>query len=111
MMVSKLTDVSIYTKDESEPLVTVLKAIETQYGDALPVSKKSKNDELMDFLYSVLPELDEERVYPSNVKKLLGWYKILRDFEVNLDWSPETAEATEGEAVEEAASETTETES
>ncbi|MEL6649776.1 MAG: DUF5606 domain-containing protein [Bacteroidota bacterium] len=65
MMASKLTDVSIYTKDESEPLVTVIQAIVEKYGDDLPVSKKSSKEDLMDFLYSVLPDMDEERVYPS----------------------------------------------
>jgi len=105
MMASKLTDVSIYTKDESEPLVNIIKAISEKYGDDLPVTKKSKNDELMDFLYSVLPDMDEERVYPSNVKKLLGWYKVIRAFEVDLTWEPET----EGES-EETKEEATETE-
>ncbi len=102
MMASKLTDVSIYTKDESEPLVNILKAISEKYGDDLPVTKKSKNDELMDFLYSVLPDMDEERVYPSNVKKLLGWYKVIRAFEVDLTWEPEG----EGEESQEEAAET-----
>ncbi|MEL6591453.1 MAG: DUF5606 domain-containing protein, partial [Bacteroidota bacterium] len=99
MMASKLTDVSIYTKDESEPLVTVIQAIVEKYGDDLPVSKKSSKEDLMDFLYSVLPDMDEERVYPSNVKKLLGWYKVLREFEVDLTWSPE-GEEEEAEASE-----------
>lgn len=105
MMASKLTDVSIYTKDESEPLVTVIQAIVEKYGDDLPVSKKSSKEDLMDFLYSVLPDMDEERVYPSNVKKLLGWYKVLREFEVDLTWSPE-GEEEEAEASEESAAET-----
>ncbi|MEL7533883.1 MAG: DUF5606 domain-containing protein [Bacteroidota bacterium] len=104
MMASKLTDVSIYTKDESEPLVNILKTISEKYGDELPVTKKSKNDDLMDFLYSVLPDMDEERVYPSNVKKLLGWYKVIRAFEVDLTWEPE-GEA-EGEESQEEAAET-----
>ncbi|MEM6345281.1 MAG: DUF5606 domain-containing protein [Bacteroidota bacterium] len=102
MMASKLTDVSIYTKDESEPLINILKAISEKYGDDLPVTKKSKNEELMDFLYSVLPDMDEERVYPSNVKKLLGWYKVIRAFEVDLTWEPEG----EGEESQEEAAET-----
>lgn len=105
MMASKLTDVSIYTTDESEPLVTILKSISEKYGDELPVTKKSKNDELMSFLQSVLPDLDNERVYPSNVKKLLGWYKVIRAFEVDLSWDPEGEEA-EGETAKEEASET-----
>lgn len=89
MMVSKLVDVSIYTEDDSEPLVTVLQNIVEKYGDELPVTKKSKKDELMQFLASVLPEFDDERVYPSNVKKMISWYKILRQYEVSLEWKKE----------------------
>ena len=68
MMVSKLTDVSIYTEEDSEPLPTVLQEMNKQFGTELPVSKKSSNDELMEFLAKVLPSFDYEKVYPSNVK-------------------------------------------
>jgi ABC-type Na+ transport system ATPase subunit NatA len=84
MMVSKLTDVSIYTDTESEPLVHVIQAIHEKYGEELPISKKASNEDLMDFLYSVLPSYDEAKVYPSNVKKLIAWYKILIAQEVDL---------------------------
>ncbi|MEO0470087.1 MAG: DUF5606 domain-containing protein [Bacteroidota bacterium] len=101
MMVSKLSDVSIYTEDDSEPLVAVFKAIEEKYADELPVSKKSSKTELMDFLKAVLPSFDEEKVYPSNVKKLISWYKILRAASVEFvmeeegEEAAETAESTE----------------
>ncbi|MEM7659097.1 MAG: DUF5606 domain-containing protein [Bacteroidota bacterium] len=101
MMVSKLMDVSIYTSDDSEPLVHILQNVKEKYGSELPVSKKSSKDELMEFLGSVLPDYDPERVYPSNVKKLLAWYRILNEMEVSL----ELPEEEEGE---DAAEETTE---
>jgi hypothetical protein len=89
MMVSKLMDVSIYTDDESEPLVKVLQAMQEKYGAELPIGKKAPNDELMDFLYSVLPNYDEGKVYPSNVKKLIAWYRILIDQDVDLNTEEE----------------------
>ena len=73
MMASKLMDISIYTEDDSENLINVLKSIQDKYGSDLPVNKKSKNDELLDFLGEVLPGFDRERVYASNVKKMLSW--------------------------------------
>lgn len=101
MMVSKLIDVSIYTKTESEPLVTVLQAIQEKYGAELPVKKKSSNEDLMDFLYSVLPEYDDDRVYPSNVKKMIAWYKILLEQEVDMTFeAADTAEEKNAEAEE-----------
>lgn len=92
MMVSKLMDVSVYTDNESEPLVHVIKSIHEKYGDELPISKKASNEDLMAFLYSVLPNYDEEKVYPSNVKKLIAWYKILIDQEVDLSIEEEKSE-------------------
>ncbi|MEL6253429.1 MAG: DUF5606 domain-containing protein [Bacteroidota bacterium] len=98
MMVSKLTDVSIYTEDDSEPLLTVLQEIQKKFGNELPVSKKSSKKELMDFLSGVLPTFDQEKVYPSNVKKLIGWYKILSSFKIELKISKEEEEKNKEEA-------------
>ena len=98
MMVSKLTDVSIYTEDDSEPLLTVLQEIQKKFGKDLPVSKKSSKTELMDFLSGVLPSFDQERVYPSNVKKLIGWYKILNAFDIELKISKEEEEKNKEDA-------------
>jgi hypothetical protein len=84
MMISKLLDISIYTKDESEPLLTILNNIQEKYGKDLPVTKKSSKDELMDFLEEVLPGYDKERVYASNVKKLIGWYEIISAYDIDL---------------------------
>ena len=36
-------------------------------------------DELKAFLKHVLPDFDEEKVYPSDIKKLVAWYKIIRE--------------------------------
>ncbi len=85
MMASKIMDVSIYTLEDSEPLVNVLKNIKEKFDAELPVDKKSSKKELFKFLKEVLPNFDEERVYPSNIKKLVSWYKIIHKYEVILD--------------------------
>lgn len=100
LMVSKLSDISIYTEnDESEGLVTVLKNTKEKYGDTTPVNKKSSNEELMNFLGEVLPQYDKEKVYASNVKKLVQWYAILIEngveFEVEKEETAEEAAETE----------------
>lgn len=99
MMVSKLLDISIYTQEESEPLLTILNNIQEKYGKELPVSKKSSKDELMDFLEEVLPDYDKDRVYASNVKKLVGWYEIIADYDIDLTVETEEEES-EGEGEE-----------
>ncbi len=115
MLLSKLTDISIYTDEDSTPLVHVLKAVQEKFGSDLPVTKKSSKDDLMDFLAEVLPTFDRERVYPSNVKKLLSWYKILSDygiaFELEQAEEEQTKETEAGtEASEEASQEETQAE-
>ena len=94
MMVSKLADVSIYTEDgESEPLIHILQAMKEKYEEKLPVTKKSSGKELMEFLKSVLPTYDEEKVYPSNVKKLVGWFDIIRLNDIDLTIEEEEEES------------------
>ncbi|TAE58931.1 MAG: hypothetical protein EAZ89_02950 [Bacteroidetes bacterium] len=111
MMVSKLTDVSIFTTEESEALVNVFKSIHDKYAGELPVDKSSSNKALLDFMADVLPTFDGERVYASNVKKLIGWYAILVKEGVEFALSEETEAGGEpsdeavAEEVEEAAAE------
>ncbi|MBD2751368.1 DUF5606 family protein [Spirosoma validum] len=104
--VSVLNDISIYVDDNSEeqsiPLGNVLTAINEKYGDQLTVDPKGSNDQLADFMASVVPTYDRERVRTTDIKKLIIWYGILRQFapevfekvaeEVKAD-EPEVAEA------------------
>ena len=100
MMASKLMDISVYTtEDDSESLVNIFQNIKEKYGKELPVTRKSSKDQLMNFLAEVLPDYDSERVYPSNVKKMISWYHILLDlgvvFEVPKDEDKEESESAE----------------
>src|SRR6185369_7740493 len=77
--VSVLSEISIYTttKDGTVPLADVLKKIYEQFGNDTGVGPEDDPTELKAFLKSVLPEYDEQRVYVSDIKKLVKWYKIL----------------------------------
>lgn len=77
--VSLLKEISIYTtgKESSIPLEEVLLSISEKYGKDIPASSKSSSDELSDFIESVVPNYDKERVYTSDIKKLVSWYIIL----------------------------------
>jgi hypothetical protein len=60
------------------PLEDVFRKIYDKYGEnPLPVESKSDADALGDFMGEVLPEYDRDRVYPSDMKKLVIWYTIL----------------------------------
>jgi hypothetical protein len=77
--VSILNEISIYTTDAegSKPLDQVLKAIKAKFDASIPVTAKSEPAALKSFLSEVLPQYDENRVYPSDIKKLVSWYLIL----------------------------------
>lgn len=80
--VSILSEISIYTttSDGSVPLEEVLKSLFSLYGENLPVTSKSDSADLRKVLTSVLKEADLERVYVSDIKKLVSWYHILAKF-------------------------------
>ncbi|RZK41421.1 MAG: hypothetical protein EOO57_01735 [Hymenobacter sp.] len=77
--VSLLSEIGIYTQDSDEtaPLTDVFERIHQQYGTELPVTGKSSEAELSNFLGAVLPDYDRQRVYQSDIKKLVNWYGIV----------------------------------
>ena len=77
--VSLLSEIGIYTQDSDEtvPLTEVFERIHQQYGPTLAVTSSSPEAELTGFLAAVLPEYDRQRVYLSDIKKLVTWYSIV----------------------------------
>ncbi len=77
--VSILKEISIYTTGEesSTPLEDVLKNVHKLFGVELNVTSKSSDAELRDFMEKVVPDYDVERVYCSDIRKLVIWYGIL----------------------------------
>ena len=78
--VSILSDISIYTMTEegAEPLEAIMKKIEAEFQGDLGLDANPDDSELRAFMKHVLPEVDESRVYTSDIKKLISWYKIIR---------------------------------
>ena len=76
---SLLNEISIYTTDKegTVSLESVLRKINLDFGKDLGVDQESDPTELKAFLKSVLPEYDENRVYVSDIKKLVKWYGLL----------------------------------
>lgn len=83
---SVLHEVSIYTtgKEETIPLGEVLKKIHTEFGQDIGLDSQADNTELKSFMKSVLPEYDENRVYVSDIKKLVKWYGVLLKYAPNV---------------------------
>jgi hypothetical protein len=76
--VSLLDNIAIYTFDKEVPLFEVMKNIaeKNEYGQA--IAHKSSENELRAFMASVLPDYDVDRVYASDIKKLVQWYNLLQ---------------------------------
>ena len=77
--VVSLAEVSMYTTGEDVSLSEVLNAVGKKYGfKAVELdTKKADNDALRAFFAEVLPDFDRERVYPSDIRKLIAWYNLL----------------------------------
>jgi hypothetical protein len=80
--ISILHEISIYTntKEGTVALEDVLKKIHEMYGNDPGIDSESDTSELRAFLKSVLPEYAEDRVYVSDIKKLVKWYGILAKY-------------------------------
>jgi len=83
--VSVLNDIAIYTYEEEVPLRNIFLTINEKEAGKASISHKSDNKTLISYFTEVLPEFDQERVYASNIKKVLQWYNIL--VAANFDFS------------------------
>ena len=77
---SSLEEISIFSTDEDRPLKEVFMMIHEKMGDKVDFDyKKASNDELREKFALVMPDYDEEAVYPSDMKKVFAWYQMLND--------------------------------
>lgn len=75
--ISILSEISIFTYSGEESLIDVFKAIYKETDGEKSIDHKSPKKELEKYFRNILPEYDEDRVYQSDIKKILQWYNIL----------------------------------
>lgn len=78
--VSVLKDISIYSEeyDKSTPLSEIFTTLKEQHGEKIDFDvKKSTPAEFFTFFEGVMPDFDKERVYSSDIKKIIQWYNLL----------------------------------
>ncbi|MDD2327883.1 MAG: DUF5606 domain-containing protein [bacterium] len=81
-----LSDVSVYTNDGDTPLREVLKKMkEKEKGGKASVGTKASGSELFAYMNEVLPDYSRESVYVSDVKKIISWYNILMEKQIDLE--------------------------
>jgi len=76
--VSSLSDIAIFTNDAEVPFKEVLKKIRATENGAQAISQKSDDKELKKYFERILPEYDRERVYTSDIKKVITWYNQMQ---------------------------------
>lgn len=76
--VSLLSEISIYTINEEKPLTEVMRGIAIKENEGPAISHKEDNATLTAYFSEILPEYDSDRVYPSDIKKVLNWYNLLQ---------------------------------
>ena len=99
--VVSLGDITMYSNDSDVRLAQILKNIkEKENGGPISFSPSISPDELRTYFSEVFPDFDRERVYPSDIKKVMNWYNLLvnsecTDFEEDEEGEGEGTNETE----------------
>ena len=75
--VSLLSEIAIYTLTEEVPLREVFKKISEKEDGKETINHKASKEELEEYFFGVMPDYDEDRVYASDIKKVVQWYNML----------------------------------
>ncbi|WP_321436544.1 DUF5606 domain-containing protein [uncultured Bacteroides sp.] len=77
--VISLADIAMYTNDAEVPLKEVLASVlKKENGEVASIdTKKSNSDQLRAYFAEILPDFDRDRVYVTDIKKLVNWYNVL----------------------------------
>jgi hypothetical protein len=76
--VSLLSEISMYTNSAEKPLAEVMRAIAIKEDNGPAISHKEDNATLIAYFKEILPDYDEDRVYASDIKKVINWYNMLQ---------------------------------
>lgn len=94
--ISSLAEISLFTTGEDRPLRQVLQAIREKENGGPAIDAKSDNKALKAYFLEAIPDYDTERVYVSDIKKIISWYNLLQKNEL-LSLVDEPEPAPEGE--------------
>ena len=96
-----LESIEVFTTGDNVNLAEVFKAMQDQEAKTAPVDSKADNNAIKSYFKSVFPTFDEERVYVSDMKKMVKWYTILKSNDLlRFDEVAEDGQETDGPAAE-----------
>ncbi|WP_243699247.1 DUF5606 family protein [Flavobacterium hiemivividum] len=89
--VSLLSEISVYTYEGEKPLAEIMAKIAAKESNGPAISHKEDNATLAAYFKEILADYDEERVYPSDIKKIINWYNMLEAKGLVVDETPVAA--------------------
>ena len=84
--ISALDEIAVYTYDEEVPLWQIFQKIADKENYNKSIDHKSSKKDLENYFREILPEYDEDRLYPSHMKKIIQWYNTLQQSGVLKDF-------------------------
>ena len=90
--VSSLEDISVFTEDEDLPLSKVLDRIYDRESGGQSIDPKAGPELLKNYFGEIVPEYSRERVYVSDIKKIIQWYNLLQSSNLLIREDPENAD-------------------
>lgn len=92
--ISALSDISVFTENGEIQLKEVLKRIQDSGKE---ISPKASNDEIKAFFGEAVPEYDKDRVYVSDMKKIIQWFQLLNEKNLLIETEEEKTEEKQAE--------------
>ena len=105
--VSSLEEISVFTENEDMSLGKVFDLIYEKENGGAAIDYKTEPDKLKTYFGEIIPEYDRERVYNSDIRKIIQWYNLLHTLNLLVPDAPEESEkakAKESEPVKESKS-------
>ena len=75
--ISSLEEISVFTTGEDIPLKKVFESFHTKLEGKTAIDPKSDSNSLKKFFLEMVPDFDQDRVYVSDIKKMITWYNVL----------------------------------
>ncbi len=104
MRISSLEDIAVFTKEGEMTLKEVLKKLYDHEKGGQAMDPKSDDRQVRQYFGIVVPDYNPEKVYLSDIRKMVSWYNLLQEKEM-LDFSAEGEAPAEAAGEEAAASE------
>lgn len=76
--VSSLEDISVFTENEDLPLGKVFDKIFEKESGGQAIDSKAESEKLKKYFEEVIPDYSREKVYSSDIKKIILWYNLLQ---------------------------------